>query len=160
MPQTATATGTQTITRPASQRPFRCPPGARCSGRFTNDEQVRVLVEDFFEDAADDDAEAVCGALTPDGRARAGPAAFRRRSAAAPRQPGAVQRRGALPGALASTGSSVAMDHGHRVRVPLVRIQGAAAVATVRFTGFQRTGRFRRGHDGWKIDDFSLPVRE
>ena len=66
----------------------------------------------------------------------------------------------ALPGALASTDLPYAMDHGHRVRVPLVRIQGAAAVATVRFTGFQRTWRFRRGHDGWKIDDFSLPVRE
>jgi hypothetical protein len=52
------------------------------------------------------------------------------------------------------------MDHRHRVRVSSVRVRGEAAVATVRFTAFKRTWRFRRGDDGWKIDDFSLPVRE
>jgi hypothetical protein len=121
--------------------------------------QVRVLVEDFFEDAAADDAEAVCAALTPDGRARA---VLRRFVGGRPLRSASQAQctDGNAPGALASTDLPYAMDHGHRVRVPLVRVRGAAAVATVRFTGFQRTWRFRRSHDGWKIDDFSLPVRE
>jgi ketosteroid isomerase-like protein len=122
-------------------------------------EQVRALVEDFFGDAAADKAEAVCAALTPDGRARA---VLRRfvgeRPLRAASQARCVDEK--APWALDSTDLPYAMDHGYRVRVPSVQVRGTTAMATVRFTAFERTWRFRKADDGWKIDDFSLPVRE
>jgi ketosteroid isomerase-like protein len=122
-------------------------------------EQVRVLVGDFFANAAADNAEAVCAALTPDGRARA---LLRRFVGGRPIRPASQTQcvGDRAPWALDSTDLPHAMDNGYRVRVPSVRVRGTAAVATVRFTGFRRTWRFRKTDDGWKIDDFSLPVRE
>jgi hypothetical protein len=118
-----------------------------------------VLVGDFFDDAAADTAKAICAALTPDGRARA---VLRRFVGGRPLRPASqaqcVDEK--APGALDSVDLPYAMDHGWRVRVPSVRVRGGAAAATVRFTAFERTWRFRKVDDGWKIDDFSLPVRE
>lgn len=118
-----------------------------------------MVIEDFFDDAAADDAEGVCGALTPDGRARTVQRRFVNDRPLRPASEAQCVDEGA-PLALDSTDLPYAMKHGFRVRVPKVRLAGNEAVATVRFTAFSQKWTLRKTDDGWKIDDLILPVRE
>jgi hypothetical protein len=130
-------------------------------------EQIGALVQDFFEAAAEDDAEAICTATTAKGRAwatgrdiyevRRGESIVNARH----KRPASMEQcvesgaRGAD-----SADLPVAMRNGYRPRVLRLRIMGDTARARIGFTAFRRTITFRQTADGWLIDYFALPVRE
>jgi hypothetical protein len=122
-------------------------------------EQIETLVDDFFRDAADKDAEAVCSALTEDGWAHA---LYRKflvdeplRSAT---KDDCVGKR--APAALRSVDLPAAVEHGSRPGIERLRILGDRASGIVTFNNDQRRWAFLDTDDGWKIESFSLPVRE
>jgi hypothetical protein len=122
-------------------------------------EQIETLVDDFFQDAADKDAQAVCEVLTEDGWAHA---LYRKfvvdeplRSAT---QDDCVDER--APAALRSVDLPAAVKHGSRPGIERLRILGDRASGIVTFANDQRRWAFRKTGDGWKIESFSLPVRE
>jgi hypothetical protein len=129
-------------------------------------EQIRTLVSDFFNDAAAGNAEAICAVMTADGRAWATGRDFLVHEGeslvdARPRRPASMEQ--CIESDAAGTYSTdlpVAMKNGYRPRVLDLKIADDTARARVGFTGFRRTFAFQRADDAWRIDYFSLPVRE
>ena len=121
--------------------------------------QLRALVHDFFLDAAAGDAEAVCAVLTPDGRARA---TERRFVHGRPLRPASEEQcvSERAPAALKSSDLPIAVKNGWRHQVVKLRLVGVRARARIQFTGFFRSWRFRKSDGDWRIDYFSMPVRE
>jgi hypothetical protein len=122
-------------------------------------EQIRDLVDTLFDAAAADDAEGVCAVLTEDGWAHAVQRHFVDGEPVRHANEDDCVREHA-PVALKSVDLPYAMKHGYRPTVDGVRIRGDRATAIVTFTAFSVRWHFRRTGDGWKIDDFLLPVRE
>ena len=52
------------------------------------------------------------------------------------------------------------MENGFAPRVLTIAVGHNNARARVKFTAFERTWRFRKTDEGWRIDYFALPVRE
>jgi hypothetical protein len=129
--------------------------------------QIRSLVQQFFADALDRDAEAICGVLTPNGRAWAAERSFSVRrgeslASAQPRRPASYDQcvEAGAPHATNSADLPIAMKHGYRPHVVELRLTGRHARARIKFTGFKRTWVLRNTDDGWRVEYFSMPVRE
>jgi hypothetical protein len=129
------------------------------SKQQSDDDRIRTLVTDFFEDAAAKDAEAVCGVLTEDGWAHAVQRKFLvdepLRSAD---EDDCVRLR--APAALRSSDLPAMMRYGYRPHLERLRILGDRASGVVRFNFLKDRWAFRKIDGDWKIESFHLPVRE
>jgi hypothetical protein len=128
---------------------------------------IRTLVQQFFLDAWHKDAEAICAVLTADGRAWAVDRTFsvhrgESLASARPRRPASYEQcvESGAPHATNSSDLPIAMKNGYRPRVVAVRRTDGQARARVKFTGFKRTWVLRDTDNGWRVDYFSMPVRE
>jgi hypothetical protein len=129
--------------------------------------QIPALVQQFFVEAVDDDAEAICAVLTANGRAWAVERSFSVRrgeslASARPRRPASYEQcvEAGAPHATASSDLPIAMKNGYRPRVVELRLTGIQARARIKFTAFKSTWVLRDTDDGWRVDYFSMPVRE
>jgi hypothetical protein len=129
------------------------------SKQQSDDDRIRTLVTDFFEDAAAKDAEAVCGVLTEDGWAHSVQRKFLvdepLRSAD---EDDCVRLR--APAALRSGDLPAMMRYGYRPHLERLRILGDRASGVVRFNFLKDRWAFRKIDGDWKIESFHLPVRE
>jgi len=121
-------------------------------------EEVRDALVDFFQDAANGDVEAVCGALTGVGRAHAAG-----RGSITGRLPDPVSEERCVEKKARTATSSVDLPVVIRrrlLRVRHVRIDGKAARALVCNVALCRPQRLRKTEDGWRIESFQLPVND
>ncbi len=86
---------------------------------------VNSVVQKFFQDAVDKDAESICSVMTPNGRARAAGRTFYQvprgesQATARPRRPASYDQcvESGAPGATKSSDLPIAMKNGYRPRV-------------------------------------------
>lgn len=121
----------------------------------------------FFDDARDHDAEAICSVLTADGRAWASERTFNVREGvgladASPRRPASFEQcvDSGAPHATVSSDLRGAMRNGYRPRVIAMRSADGQVRVRIEFAGQERTWVLSKGADGWLVDYFSMPVRE
>ena len=129
--------------------------------------QIPAFVGQFFDDARDHDAKAICSVLTADGRAWATGRAFHIRERvsladASPMRPASIAAcvESGAPHATVSSDLPGSMKAGHRPDVIDMRSAGGQVRVRIRFTGHERTWVLSKGADGWLVDYFSMPVRE
>jgi hypothetical protein len=121
-------------------------------------ELVRDVLVDFFQDAANGDVTAVCGALTGVGRAQAAG-----RGSISGRLPDPVSEERCVKKKAQTATSSVDLPVVIRrrlLRVQHVRIDGNAARALVCNVALCREQRLRKSDDGWRTESFQLPVND
>jgi ketosteroid isomerase-like protein len=122
-------------------------------------EQIENLVDDFFQDAAAKDVEAVCAVLTEDGWAHAVQRKFLvdepLRSAT---HDDCIDER--APAALRSADLPGMVEYGYRPHLERLRILDDRATTRVRFNRLLARWSFRKTDAGWKIESFLFPVRE
>jgi hypothetical protein len=121
-------------------------------------EEVRHVLVDFFQDAADGDVEAVCGALTGTGRAQAAG-----KGSITGRLPDPISEERCVEKKARTATSSVDLPVVIRrrlLRVQHVRIDGNAATARVCNAALCREQRLRKTEGGWRIESFQLPVND
>jgi hypothetical protein len=129
--------------------------------------QIPAFVRQFFDDARDHDAEAICSVLTADGRAWATGRTFNVREGvsladASPKRPASLDEcvESGAPHATVSSDLPGAMKNGYRPRVIAIRTADAQVRVRIKFAGAKRTWVLSKGADGWLVDYFSMPVRE
>lgn len=121
-------------------------------------DQIIDVVTGFLHDVVDDDAAAVCASLTPTGRARA---IGRGRTIGKPLKPASLEE-------CVSAGASAATSSGdlpelvgrNAIRVTHSEIDGASARVVLANGALKGVQRLKKTSDGWKIDQFELPVRD
>jgi hypothetical protein len=121
-------------------------------------EQVRDVLVEFFEDAADRDIGGVCAALTGVGRAQAVG-----RGSITGHVPEPVTEQRCLEKKADAATSSVDLPLVIRRRLLIVknvRINGGAAEALVCNVALCRPQRLHKTPDGWKIHSFQIPVND
>jgi len=129
--------------------------------------QIPAFLGQFFDDARDHDAEAICSVLTADGRAWATGRTFNVREGvrladAPPKRPASFEAcvESGAPHATVSSDLPGAMKAGYRPEVFAMRSADGQVRVRIRFTGHERTWVLSKGADGWLVDYFSMPVRE
>lgn len=129
--------------------------------------RISSVVQKFFKDSANDDAEAICSVLTPNGRAWAVGRTFsihkgQSMAAAPPRRPASYEQcvESGAPHATQSSDLPYAMKNGYRPQVVETRKSREGLRVRIKFTAFRRTWVMRDTDAGWRIHYFSLPVRE
>jgi hypothetical protein len=129
--------------------------------------QVPAFVSQFFDDAAHDDAKAICSVLTADGRAWATERAFSFRDGespadASPKRPASYEEcvESGVPHATLSNDLPGSVKAGHRPHVIGMRTTDGQLRVRIRFLYGSTTWVLSKGDDGWLVDYFDMPVRE
>jgi len=130
--------------------------------------QIRALVQQFFADAVDKDAAAICSVLTPKGRAWAtqrGVYQIRRGESivnARHKRPASLAEcvEEGAPGATVSSDLPIAWKNGYRPKVVETRKSREGLRVRIKFTAFFSTWVMRDTDNGWRIHYFHMPVRE
>jgi len=129
--------------------------------------EIPAFLGQFFADARDHDAEAICSVLTADGRAWAAGRTFNVREGvsladAPPKRPASFEAcvESGAPRATVSSDLAGSMKAGYRPDVTAMRSADGQLRVRIRFTGHERTWVLSKGADGWLLDYFSMPVRE
>jgi hypothetical protein len=110
----------------------------------------------FFHDVAEDNVEAGCDKLTGHGRAAA-----IGRSTVVGRLPKPATREQCIEDGLSIPRSSVDLPGAvNDLRVSSVEVAGKHATVVISFDGLRAPQRLRNTSNGWKIDEFVLPVHD
>jgi hypothetical protein len=120
-------------------------------------EQVRELIHDFFQDAANGDVEAVCAALTGVGRAQAaGRGQIIGRPPVPVSEERCIERRAHT--AIVSVDLPLVVD---ALRIERIRVRSRTATVYVCNWALCRPQLVRRQPTGsWRIESFQLPVND